>query len=477
VSRATLAALVLGVLTVAAPSAVRAEQAPEARASETSSAVLGVDEVVRAALARSPQIAAAEQERAIASADVLSAEGGFDPSWKTRASIVPVSPYEHRRLETVIEQPTAIWGTRTFAGYRIGRGDFAVYDGKLATAEYGEVRGGLTVPLLRDGPIDRRRAGIQRAELGTELAKLTVEQQRIEIARLAAFRYWEWAAAGRRVSIAHSLLEMAVARDAGLALRVERGDLPALERMENLRAIAQRQAQLAAAERSLQSATIELSLYFRQPDGTPIMPPRERLPRELPEARPTAPRNAEDERRAVGQRPDVRRLEVAAEQSKVDIVLARNQQKVAIDVFGAVSRDLGPGDPKRFGTELEVGVMLDVPILNRVQEGREQAAQAVLARTTAQARLARDRVRADVRDAASAMDMARERALAARSEVDVAARLVDGERRRFEQGEGTLLIVNLREQALAEAELREVEALGDFQRAAASYRAAVGEPR
>jgi hypothetical protein len=62
----------------------------------------------------------------------------------------------------------------------------------------------------------------------------------------------------------------------------------------------------------------------------------------------------------------------------------------------------------------------------------------------------------------------------ARAEVGLAATLATQERARLTLGEGTLLVLNLREQAEAEASVREVDALAEFQRALAAWRLAVG---
>ena len=87
--------------------------------------------------------------------------------------------------------------------------------------------------------------------------------------------------------------------------------------------------------------------------------------------------------------------------------------------------------------------------------------------------MARDRAAADLRDAASAMEAARQRFAVARTELTLAETLAEQERARFGLGEGTLLVVNLREQAAAEAALREVDARAEFQRALAAWRVAV----
>ena len=103
------------------------------------------------------------------------------------------------------------------------------------------------------------------------------------------------------------------------------------------------------------------------------------------------------------------------------------------------------------------------------------AATALASRLQYQATFARDRVEADVRDAQSGIVRATERALAARREVKLAEELEEAERTRYAQGDSQLLVVNLREQQTAEAELRAIDARLDQQRAIADLRAARGD--
>lgn len=421
-----------------------------------------------------PLLRAARQDRTIADADLLSAEGGFDLSWRTRASMAPYGYYKNYTIDSVVQQPTRWWGVTAFGGWRIGRGDFAVYDGKRATNDLGELRAGLQIPLWRDGPIDRRRANIQRAEIGQKLGDIAVEQQRIETTRAASLRYWSWVVAGQRVAVARQLLDAAVARDAGLAERASRGDLPPIERTENARSILQRQSQLLAAERALQQAAIELSLFHRGANDAPLIALPNTQPRDLPEPTSLEASVESDLARALARRPEARRLALQREQASIELAWARNQSRPAIDLQLAVSRDLGDGASYRRPTEFEAGILIDIPLQTRVADGRADAAYASVAKAAAQEQLARDRIVADVRDARSEVETARQRVKIAREELALARQLEAFERRRFELGDSTLLIVNLREQAAAEAAMREIDALGDFQRALASLRSAMG---
>ncbi len=459
-------ALLLGLLVLA--SNVEAQEAPAITESDV------LTEVERSF----PLLKAAELERAIATADMLSAEGGFDLAWKTKGTVTPVGYYESVRVESMLEKPTALWGSSAFAGWKLGTGDFAVYDGRLQTLEYGEVRGGLNVPLWRNGPIDRRRASLSRAELGNDIAKLTVAQQRIEYRRSAATRYWAWVAAGRRVAIANELLANVITRDTALSARVEHGDVPAIDRADNARAIEQRRSQLASARRGLEQAAIELSLFLRDSSGAPRLPSENSLPRFPDPPRDGPSIGSADYVSAISKRPDARRLELQVRQNRIELDWAKNQLAPGIDLQVAGSQDIGrsiASRPDLSKPVLEATVLLDIPIQTRVMRGRADSAAATITRLEHQKRYTQERIQADVRDAQSAIRASLSRIEAARNEVRIAKELESAEQLRFEQGDSHLLMVNIREQQTAEAELREVDAIFDYYRATADLRAARGD--
>jgi outer membrane protein TolC len=476
---ASRAALALSLAATPSAADEAAAGAADGAAVASARAPLGLDEVLAATERAYPLIRAAELERRVAEGDVTTAEGGFDLSWKARGTLTPVGYYDNVRAETILEKPTPYWGTTAFAGWKLGTGEFPIYDGRLETLEYGELRAGVQVPLWRNGPIDRRRANLARAELGVKLAELSVQQQRIELRRLAAQRYWAWVAAGRRVAIAEDLLENVSQRDAGIGLRVDTGDLPPIERVENQRALEQRRAGLAQARRALEQASIEVGLFLRDARGEPSLPGAERLPAGFPEVPAVEPLTiGADQRLARAQRPEARSFELQREQQQVELAWAENQLAPGLDVQVSVARDLGPRSdvrPDLNETVVEASLLLDIPVQTRAQQGRVEAAAASAERLAARARLARDRIDADVRDAHSALVAARDRIEATRREVALAIELEQGERARFEQGDSNLLVVNLREQQTAEALSREVDALFDYFRAQADIRAARGQ--
>lgn len=425
-----------------------------------------------------PLIEAARREAAAADAEVTSARGAFDPLVRARLDGAPLGAYQNGRFDLLLEAPTPAWGTSFFTGYRASFGKLADYDGKLETNQYGEVRAGFSIPLLRNGPIDRRRANLTRAELGVPLAQTGVKQAQIEAVRAGSFRYWEWVAAGQRLHVAEALLTLAETRDVATQESIRRGDLARIDRVDNQRTMLNRRGAVVAATRALQAAAIELSLYLRDARGQPLLPDPSRLPAELPAPDRGSPvrtlfASPQETAALVKNRPEVERLRLQREQLRVERDWAKNQTLPAVDLLAMVSQDFGPGNDLRGQTVIEGGISLDIPTANRVARGRKQAAEAAVARVDALARMTQDRIQAEISDAHSAIEAAIQRVRLAQDEVQLARKVEEAERTRFVLGDSNILFVNLREQTTAEASLREIEARLDYHRAQTAYNAAI----
>lgn len=427
---------------------------------------LALDEVLAAVNEHHPLVDVARLDRAIAGGERLAAEGSFDPTLRARG-LGDWGPYTNGYTDVWIDQPTTLWGTTVFGGWRLGAGDFPIYDAKLETDTFGEVRAGVVIPLWRNGPIDRRRANIERYSLEERAAIHAQDAQVLELRRLAAMRYWEWVAHGERVRIAEQLFAIAEARDAQLRERAAAGDLAPIEVIDNERAVQARRNRLVAARRGLEQSAIELSLFFRGPDGAPVLVWPERLPGRLPEVDDISKGGVDllvEE--ALAARPELKRLAEQRAQAVVELELAKNLLSPAIDLVLELSQDIGPpGEPLREPPYLEAGVLIDVPLLFRGARGRIEVANAQQARVDAQTRLARDRVTAEVQDALSAYAAAERRLRGARDEIRAARQVEEAERQRLAAGDSNVLVVNLREQATADALLVELDALLEEHRA------------
>jgi outer membrane protein TolC len=102
-----------------------------------------------------------------------------------------------------------------------------------------------------------------------------------------------------------------------------------------------------------------------------------------------------------------------------------------------------------------------------------QAAEARIEQFEQREEFQRDQVTAEVRDAASAVKAAYQRAQVLQEELKVTRQVEDAERTRYELGDSTLFVLNQREQSTAEAAVREATALADYYRAFAAYELAI----
>ncbi|MBK8264441.1 MAG: TolC family protein [Nannocystis sp.] len=444
----------------------------EVSASERAGA-LTLTELLEAVDRHHPLLTVSRLDITVAEAQELAARGWFDTGLSARGALMPLGYYINGRMDVAAQQRTPLWGTRFTAGYRLGRGVYPEYYGQYRTLSAGEIRAGVEVPILRGGRIDPGRAGIRKAQLGREVAAAAFERERIALHRDATYAYWDWVAAGQGYLIAEEQLGLARTRADQLLRRVERGDLPAIDALDNQRAVLQRDAELIRARRRLEQSALKLSLFLRADDGRPLVLDPARLPAAM--AAPHgegAPDPHSQIEAAFNHRPELRELDRQRRQIEVDLQLARNDRMPAVDVGMMVLRDLGRGDLTLGPTELQATVFIDVPIQARAARGRRQAAEAKIAAIDAKAAFARDKITAEVRDAISALLAAHERIDTAREGLEVAKELADAERRRFELGASSLLFVNLREQQVAEAAQSQVAALLDYYRATADLTAA-----
>jgi outer membrane protein TolC len=442
---------------------------------ENKGSILSLEDVLTAAKKSFPGLLATEQRKQVAAGELTAAEGGFDTLLKSQNRWSIVGLYENQNNEVSLEQPTKLWGTTFFGGWRRGVGDYPVYEGKSQTTDSGEARFGVNVPLWRNRDIDRRRASLQQAEFGQLIAGHEYEQALIEATRLASYRYWDWVLAGQRLLVAQHLLHIAEQRDKGIRERVAAGDIPEFEALDNQRAIIEQQERVVAAQRLLEQSAIQLSLYWRDADGQPQLPTDAQLPEHFPNPDSIKTLSvAEAMQTSLTQRPEPKRLELQNKQTQTELELQQNQRAPAVDLSVTAANDIGNSKEKLNRNELYVGLNIDIPLQQRTATGRAQVAAANIRRLNLDRQLQDDRIAAEVKDVFSALSALQKRLSLSADQLNAAEDLAEGEQTRFDLGESTLLFVNLREIAKGDAALQYAEATASLFRSYADYQAVLG---
>ncbi len=438
-------------------------------------APLTLDEVLRATRDTHPGIEAADRGIDKASGKAFAARGGFDPMLSIRAKWEPVGYYTNSQVDALVYQATPLWGTSLYAGYRFGWGSFPGYKGDLETLSGGELRAGVELPVWRNGPIDLKRAKIQRTRLREGGARSERDAAELEIERDAAWAFWDWVAAGQKLQVSREVLGIAQQRDAGLQELAKAGAIERIKLVDNRRLVVSRQAKVVESERKFQASTLKLSLYLRDGDLQPVRVGEDRVPPRIPEPFGVDMLTVEQEiEQAIARRPDLAAMLAERDALEVNLRLARNQRAPDVKLQSYVARDFGDGPDELRPTEFGVGAYLSVPLPLRELRGNFRVAQAEVASIEAKLRGMQDKIGAEIRTALVALGAAQQRVQLAREQVALANELAEAERTRFSAGASDLVIVNLRERAAADAANQVIDALADFQRARADFLVATG---
>jgi outer membrane protein TolC len=425
-----------------------------------------------------PLLQAVERERGVAAGKLTTAMGAFDTNVAMAGNALAPGTYENYRSDFGLTQQFMTGGISAFGGFRTGFGDFPTYNLGQKTADAGEWRGGLNVPLAKNREIDRARAARTQAQIDVALAEPAIERSRLDSMRSAARAYWNWMGSGERFGASERLVALAVDRDEQLEIKVDRGITAQIERVDNQQNIALRNGLVVQADRAVQQSALDLSLYHRDASGRPLVPTRVRM---RPVPQPVKPTLEVYERaiaRAIAARPEFQRLALQRERLLVERKLAANQTLPGIDGQLTGNQDAGFGKSPLSGPNgldrqvLQAAIVFQMPAQRRDARGKLQTLDSQLVQNDRQMRFAEDQVRFEVRDAFSMLERAYEFHRQALKREELARLVALAEREQLRLGRSDILRVTLREQAQFDADLLEITARQEFWRAESDLRAA-----
>jgi outer membrane protein, heavy metal efflux system len=439
---------------------------------------LTLAEVLMSVLVHYPLLQAIERERGVAAGKLTSAMGAFDTNVNMAGNALNPGTYENYRSDLGMSQQFMFGGISAFGGYRTGFGDFPTYNLAQKTADVGEFRGGLNLPLARNREIDRFRATRAQAQIDVALAEPAIERSRLDYMRSAARAYWAWMGSGERYAAGERLVDLALERDKQIDLKVKGGVIANIDRIDNQQNIALRNGIVIQADRAVQQAAIDLSLYHRDPSGRPLLARRRRMRPVPTPVRPTAELYQQALARALGSRPEFRRLALQKEKLVIERRLAANQVLPGIDGQLLGNQDAGYGKSPLSGPNgldrqvLQASLVFQMPAQRRDARGKLQTLDSQLMQLDRQLSYASDQVRAEVQDAFSMLERAYEFHKQAFKREELAGLVASAEREQLRLGRSDILRVTLREQAKFEADILEITARQEFWRAESDLRAA-----
>lgn len=438
-------------------------------------------EIVNHVLVQFPTVQMGIQNVKESEGQELAARGAFDMivegNWRDT-----FGDYDNTVFESRLKKPTAIFGLDLYAGFRESRGDIPVYYGEQETLDRGEWSFGASLPLLRGFLIDERRAIWNKSKLELEQQSLQLRAVELQEIEKSLFAYWNWKMALERWRIQKNLYDIAKTRDEWLQKRAKSGDIAAFERKDNLRTVLLRQSALLQAEVDLETTEAQLAVYIEDENlqkkvrtstlSEWNMESKWAIPQQTVEFKKPVEELMD---RALKNRPEFSIIATELAQLQIDKDYQNNQFLPRLDFRAHYSKDRGIGSPRLGDDNTTLSLQFEVPLQYRRIRGEKNQITANIRKTELEGELLSRQWKAQLIALRKNLDTALERRTLSLQEFELAEQLEKGERVRFRQGDTNVLIVNLREQATAEASLRIIETTVDVLRAYTSIAVRVGK--
>lgn len=325
-------------------------------------------------------------------------------------------------------------------------------------------------PLLRGSGINNNVAGIRIARYGQQATDVGVRLQTIRVLATIDRAYWDLYAAWGVLDVRRQQYENATNNLTMVKRRVEEGLTAAVELNRAEIGVAERMEKLIVAQTKLKMAQRKLKFYLND-DALP-MDSAQWL---APQTEPMLLSFAFDRERLVKKALDGRlellelELKLAADSTKIDYLRNQTLPLFMLDYsYGALGRDNSFGSvyedaaSNRYN-DWSVGLKFEMPLTNALRKSQlERAVQQRIQRLTTK-RLREMSVQREIYDALDQVEQNWQRILATRQNVILAGLNYEAELKQFKEGLRTMTEVLEMLSKLGEAQVREVNAVADYQ--------------
>lgn len=438
--------------------------------------------VKESALKYHPTIGAAIEKMRAGEEAIRGAKGAFDSKVVSDYRRQTKGDYETTVSRSFLVKPLPIANSKIYAGSE----QISNPNGKLSpvyntgnpgtTGQPGNYSVlGLQLSLWKNLFLDPNRAALKNAKYNAKIAEADKVLTELDIERLAQLAYWEWVTSKKVKSVFEELLKNGETRNEYLVTRSKKGDVAQIVVTENEQYVASRKGSLQAAKERLLRSEFALSLFYRKENGEPMIPGSaedfEDYPSNLATFLDKLDLNSNIDE-LMNKRPDLKNLSLSVEKTQVDLELAKQDLKPQIDLTTEYYQRTTENSamPREY---LMVMAQVSVPIERNLGNGNIAAARARKLVAEKEMSLGRQSYQFEVMALRQSLHLQLEQVIQSEIEYTKAKELVTSEAYKFKTGGGNLFLVNLREQAQANAEASFHEARLAFMNTLLSYQALV----
>jgi len=405
--------------------------------------------------------------------EVRKARGGFDPMLYgnlDKKEFNQSTYFEKREVGVLV--PTWM-GVELMGNFEQNSG--AYLNSERAVPTNGLLAAGAALNLGQGLLLDDRRATLQKAKLYEQATEVERLNFRNELNLQATAAYWKWAAAFENKLVLEEGVKLAEVRFNGIKRSYELGDQAAIDTVEALSQLLNRQYRLQLADISFFENTQVLNTYLWNDSGEPMQLDSAIIPQTLSQFLSPAP-EAEELRTLVGRHPELLLTDFDLATLNVEKRLRTQELLPVVKLkYNFLTENLADARPSPlFENNYKWGLTVYTPLFLRKTRGELGSTIAKLEIKQTGRNLKEKQLRTKLEAELNSWNVLNQQVRTLAENVKSLDALLIGETRRFEIGESSLFLVNAREVAVFDARVTLNELSSRLQIAYAKARFAAG---
>lgn len=390
------------------------------------------------------------------------ARGVFDPQLNTFVDEKQLSGKEYWSIwQSKLEVP--VWtGTDIRVAYENNTG--AELDPSLQTPAGGLTYVGLTVPIGQGLLIDQRRATLRQAQLALQSADAEKIRLINRLLLQSAVDFCNWNFCYERYLLHEEALRLADIRFRAIRDRVLFGDLPAVDSLEAWIEVQNRQNVLTQSRVERDNARLIAANHLWNDSGEPVEPG----PDVIPLIDGNAMQDVSDEELSLllldvqEDHPDILKLDVRLGQLEIERRLASEKLRPKLNLdYNFLRPGKSPfelNDPSlRFNDNYKAGIRFSMPLFLREERGKLGVMRLKIRQTSYERQQTERELRTGVQNVRNELLALGDQIKIQNTQVDFGMQLLEAEQFRFSNGEGSVFLMNVRENTLISSRIRLAE--------------------
>ncbi|PSK90396.1 TolC family protein [Taibaiella chishuiensis] len=401
---------------------------------------------------------------------VQAARGKFDPVLKAGFDRKEFGTTEYyNKWTSELKIPVWLGGTDLKVGYDRMTGEYL--NPEHYTGNTGLSAVGINIPLGQGLLIDERRRVLRQAQAMARCAEGARVKEIISVWLSAVQDYWSWYHAWTQYQLVEEGVKLAQTRFDALRNQSYLGDKPAIDTVEAIITLQDRQQQLAKTAVDLANTRLILSNHLWNDQGQPLELPEKARPYSVRDlARPATTVLDSLLTLAVAAHPELVKSRSKQEELQIEQRYRAEMLKPKLNLSGSLlSRrtDFGTTVPGAYDFALrnyKVGIDFALPLFLRAERAKLSETKAKLEAVKLGLQDADRQIRTGIYTAFNALQAYESQLGIQQYSIRNQQALLTAEQQKFDLGESTLFLINSRESKLLDMKMKYIELTANYQK-------------